>query len=134
MLMELGTVLDRIGRPVGASRNCGRRGRRRLEVAAEGPSFTRHAIAARVRGIGVAKERADGLAWLLHNGEIRPSALSRLASGQPPASVFADQPFSAGSTRPSGGRRRRRPNRPRLGRPPGTAWHDRCGLELARPA
>jgi hypothetical protein len=65
-------------------------GRRLVRAAADGPPFYRAAIVSRLQGIGVTRSRAEGLAWLLRGGAARPSALSRLAAGQPPEQVFAD--------------------------------------------
>ncbi|MFI5706482.1 hypothetical protein [Kribbella sp. NPDC051620] len=65
-------------------------GRRLVRTAADGPPFYRAAIVARLRGVGVTRSRAEGLAWLLRGGAARPSALARLAGGQPPEQVFAD--------------------------------------------
>ncbi|GAA0946819.1 hypothetical protein GCM10009554_43080 [Kribbella koreensis] len=65
-------------------------GRQLVRTAADGPPFYRAAIISRLRGIGVTRSRAEGLAWLLRGGAARPSALARLAAGQAPEQVFAD--------------------------------------------
>ncbi|MFI7067094.1 hypothetical protein ACIBL3_39275 [Kribbella sp. NPDC050124] len=134
MLAELGPLLDRIGVQLERAGLGVGEVRRRLLAAADGPGFSKHAIAGRVRGIGVPSAQAEGLAWLLHNGPIRRSALSRLAGGQPPDAVFAD-PAVQRWIGQAAGRVPRTPARSaRFGRPPGTSWHDRVGLGLARTA
>lgn len=65
-------------------------GRRLIRTAADGPPFYRAAIVSRLCGVGISQSRAEGLAWLLRGGAARPSALARLAAGQPPEQVFAD--------------------------------------------
>lgn len=134
MLAQLGPLLDRIGvrleyagLPVGEVR-------RRLVVAADGPGFSTHAITSRVRAIGVPRDQAEGLAWLLHNGPIRASALSRLAAGQPPDVVFADPDVRQWIDQAAGRSPRTSYRSRKFGRPPGASWHDGLGLGLAHAA
>lgn len=82
-LDRLGAQLERAGLPVGEVR-------RRLMAAADGPSFSKHAVAARLRELGVPREQAEALGWLLHSGQIRRSAFTRLATGESPGAVFGD--------------------------------------------
>ncbi|NUR97917.1 MAG: hypothetical protein HOV67_22010 [Kribbellaceae bacterium] len=134
LLAELGPLLDRIGLCLERAGLAAGEVRRRLVVAADGPGFSRHAIAARLRGIGVPRDQAEGLAWLLHNGPIRTSALSRLAAGQPPDVVFADPAVRQRIDQAAGRLPRTSYRSPRLGRPPGASWPDGLGLGLARTA
>jgi len=134
LLEELGMHLDRIGGELEKAGLSAGEVRRRLMAAAEGPSFSKHAITARVRPNDVPKEQAEGLAWLLHNGPIRRSALTRLASGQPADAVLSDPAVrrridqAAGRLPPSSARTAR------LGGPPGASSPGRFGLGLARSA
>jgi hypothetical protein len=135
MLAELGRLLDRIGAQVERAGLPVGEVRRRLIAAAEGPGFSKHAIAGRVREIGVPREQAEGLAWLLHNGPIRKSALSRLASGQPAGAVFGDPAVQRWITQAAGRTPTHSSRTPsRLNRSPGTSWHRNVGLGLARTA
>ncbi|GAA3097000.1 hypothetical protein JOF29_006042 [Kribbella aluminosa] len=134
LLADLGPMLDRVGMrlenaglPVGEVR-------RRLVVAADGPGFSKHAIAGRLRAVGVPKDQAEGLAWLLHNGSIRTSALSRLAGGQSPDSVFADPAVRQWIDQAVGRLPRTSYRSRRFGRPPGASWHDGLGLGLVLAA
>ena len=133
MVEELGPLLDRIGVRLERAGLSVAEVRRRLVAAAEGPSFSKHAIAGRVRGIGVPSKQADGLAWLLHNAPIRKSALARLAEGQPPDMVLADPTVQRWINQAAGRLPRSSTRRARF-RPPGTSWHGRLGLGLARAA
>ncbi|MEU4295339.1 hypothetical protein AB0E63_44570 [Kribbella sp. NPDC026596] len=134
MLADLGPLLDRIGIRLERAGLAVGEVRRRLVAAADGPGYSKHAIAARVRAIGVPRGQAEGLAWLLHNGPIRTSALSRLAGGQPPDVVFADVSVQRWIGQ-AAGRLPRASSRPtRFGRPPDASWHDHLGLGLARTA
>ncbi|MFI5696481.1 hypothetical protein ACIA58_31790 [Kribbella sp. NPDC051586] len=134
LLPELGLLLDRIGvrlelagLPIGEVR-------RRLVVAADGPGFSKHAIAARVRAVGVPRDQAEGLAWLLHNGSFRRSALSRLAAGQSPDVVFADPTVRQWIDQAAGRFPGPAYRSSRFARPPGGSWHDGLGLGLAQAA
>jgi hypothetical protein len=134
LLGELGPHLDRIGAQLEQAGLAVGEVRRRLMAAADGPSFSKHAIMARVREIGVPREQAEGLAWLLHSGSIRRSAFTRLATGQPAGAVFGDPTVrrwidqAAGRFPPSSARTAR------VGRPPGASSAGRFGLGLARTA
>lgn len=134
MVEELGPLLDRIGVRLERAGLSPAEVRRRLVVAAEGPGFSKHAIAGRLRAIGVPSKQAEGLAWLLHNASIRRSALSRLAGGQPPEVVFSDPTVQRWISRAAGRLPRTPARRARFGRQPGGSWHDRLGLGLARAA
>lgn len=134
MLAELGPLLDRIGVRLERAGLAVGEVRRRLVVAADGPGFSKHAITARIRAIDVPREQAEGLAWLLHSGPIRRSALSRLAGGQPPEVVFADPAVERWIDQAAGRLPRKSGRSARFGRPPGASWHDRLGLGLARTA
>lgn len=90
-LARLGVYLDRIvaeldryGLPPALSREL-------MRVAADGPPFYRSTIIARLRLSGVTQAQAEGLAWLLRGSPSKPSALARLAGGQPDTEVFADR-------------------------------------------
>jgi hypothetical protein len=87
---DLGPILDRIAMEVERAGLPLRDVRRLLLLAGEGPRFERSAIAARLLESGATRGQAEGLAWLLRGGAANPSALSRLAAGQPPARVFRD--------------------------------------------
>ena len=76
--------LERAGLP-------GATGRKLIRVAADGPPFNRAAVIQRLRRVGATGQQAEGMSWLLRGGAGRPSALARLALGQPPAEVFADE-------------------------------------------
>jgi hypothetical protein len=121
LLEDLGPHLERIGAWLERAEMPTGEVRRRLRAAADGPSFSRHAIAARVRALGVPRDQAEGLAWLLHNGSIRRSAFTRFASGQPAGAVFGDAAVrrwidqAAGRFPPSSARTGR------LGGPPGAS-------------
>ncbi|MEV0792658.1 hypothetical protein [Kribbella sp. NPDC050459] len=134
MLAELGPLLDRIGVWLERAGLPAGDVRRRLLVAAEGPGFSRHAITGRVRGIGVPRDQAEGLAWLLHNGPVRVSALSRLAGGQPPDTVLADPAVQQWIEQAAGRFPRASIRRARFGRQPGASWPGGIGLGLARTA
>ncbi|MFF1819751.1 hypothetical protein ACFVWG_20795 [Kribbella sp. NPDC058245] len=75
--------LERKGLSAATARNL-------IRTAADGPPYYRAAIVVRLRRVGATGEQAEALSWLLRGGAGRPSALARLASGQPPAEVFED--------------------------------------------
>jgi hypothetical protein len=87
---DLGPILDRIALEVERAGLPLRDVRRLLLLAGDGPRFERSAIAARLLESGATRGQAEGFAWLLRGGAANPSALSRLAAGQPPARVFRD--------------------------------------------
>jgi hypothetical protein len=132
LLEELGPHLDRIGAQLERAGLAVVEVRRRLIAAAEGPSFSKHAITARVRDIGVPREQAEGMAWLLHSGSIRRSALSRLASGQPAEAVFRDPVVKLWISEAAGGAVGRFPRELGLRGPPGPPWCGRVGVGLSR--
>jgi hypothetical protein len=134
LLEELGPHLDRIGAQLEHAGLAVAEVRRRMVAASEGPSFSKHAITARVRDIGVPREQAEGLAWLLHSGPIRRSALSQLASGQPAQAVFRDPVVKLWINQAAGGAVSRFPRAPGLGGRPGPPWCGRLGFGLARTA
>jgi hypothetical protein len=133
-LTELGPVLERIGFHLEQAGMAGGEVRRRLMVAAEGPGFSKHAIAARVRSIGVTRGEAEGLAWLLHNGTIRPSALSRLASGQSAETVFSEPTVERWVSQAVGRLPTPSSRTRRVGGLSERSYQDRGALELVRPA
>ncbi|GAA0597793.1 hypothetical protein HPO96_20810 [Kribbella sandramycini] len=61
-----------------------------VRAAADGPPYYRAAIVLRLRRVGATGEQAEAFSWLLRGGAGRPSALARLASGQPPEKVFSE--------------------------------------------
>ncbi|WBQ04409.1 hypothetical protein [Kribbella sp. CA-293567] len=65
-------------------------GRELMRVAADGPPFYRSTIISRLRLSGVTESQAEALAWLVRGSPSRPSALARLAAGQPDTQVFED--------------------------------------------
>ncbi|GAA1602455.1 hypothetical protein GCM10009789_65700 [Kribbella sancticallisti] len=75
--------LERYGLPSAVSREL-------MRVAADGPPFYRSTIISRLRLSGVTQSQAEGLAWLLRGSPSKPSALARLAAGQPDKQVFTD--------------------------------------------
>jgi len=133
-LTELGPVLDRIGLQLERAGLAVGEVRRRLVAAADGPGFSKHAIASRIRGIGVVRDQAEGLAWLLHNGSIRRSAISRLADGQSAETVFSDPAVQRWIDQAAGRLPRPSSRADRLGSPPGASSVGCTGMGLARTA
>ncbi|WP_329484239.1 hypothetical protein OG555_19005 [Kribbella sp. NBC_01484] len=134
LLEELGPHLDRIGAQLERAGLAVVEVRRRVVAASEGPSFSKHAITARVRDIGVPREQAEGLARLLHSGPIRRSALSQLASGRSADEVFRDPMVKLWINQAAGGVVSRNPRAATLGGPPGPLWSGRLGMGMARTA
>jgi hypothetical protein len=77
------TELERYGLAPAVSREL-------MCAAADGPPFYRSTIISRLRLTGITHTQAEGLAWLLRGSPSKPSALARLAAGQPDTQVFAD--------------------------------------------
>ncbi|TDO30204.1 hypothetical protein EV643_1393 [Kribbella sp. VKM Ac-2527] len=90
-LLDLGPMLDQIIDELVRAGLEIRAARRLILVAAEGPFFTRAAMAPRLVDAGAPQPQAEALAWLLRGGAANPSALARLASGESPREVFSDQ-------------------------------------------
>jgi hypothetical protein len=134
LLDDLGPHLDRIGAHLERAGLPVAEVRRRMVAASEGPSFSKHAITARVRDIGVPREQAEGLAWLLHSGRIRRSALSQLASGSPADEVFRDPVVKLWISQAAGAAVSGFPRSAGLASPRGPPWCGRVRLRLARAA
>lgn len=130
LLEDLGPHLDRIGAQLERAGLTIGEVRRRLLAAADGPSFSKHAIAARIRGLGVPRDQAEGLAWLLHNGRMRQSAFTRLATGQSADAVFSDPAVRRWIEQAVG----RSPRSTIKDGRSGTSSASRLGLVLARTA
>jgi hypothetical protein len=77
------TELERYGLSPAVSREL-------MHAAADGPPFYRSTIISRLRMTGITHTQAEGLAWLVRGSPSKPSALARLAAGQPDTEVFAD--------------------------------------------
>ncbi|WP_432877464.1 hypothetical protein ACQPYH_28775 [Kribbella sp. CA-245084] len=87
---SLGPYLERIASELETEGLPATVGRRLIRAAADGPPYYRSAIILRLRRARATASQAEGLAWLLRGGAGRPSALARLALGEPPGQVFAD--------------------------------------------
>ncbi|WP_433017947.1 hypothetical protein [Kribbella sp. CA-294648] len=83
-LERIVTELERYGLSPAVSREL-------LRTAADGPPFYRSTIIARLRLSGITENQAVALAWLVRGSPSRPSALARLAAGEPAGQVFADR-------------------------------------------
>ncbi|ONI79077.1 hypothetical protein BWI15_00440 [Kribbella sp. ALI-6-A] len=89
---ELGPLLDWIAVELTRWGLSERRARGLLHVATDGARFERSAIRSRLLAAGATRSQAEGLAWLLRGGAANPSAVARLATGQPRVEVF-DHPL-----------------------------------------
>ncbi|MGY4769790.1 hypothetical protein ACXC9Q_22960 (plasmid) [Kribbella sp. CWNU-51] len=87
---SLGPHLERIASELESEGLPAAVGRRLIRVAADGPPYYRSAIILRLRRANATTSQAEGLAWLLRGGAGRPSALARLALGQPAEEIFHD--------------------------------------------
>ncbi|GAB3934200.1 hypothetical protein GCM10029976_042810 [Kribbella albertanoniae] len=86
----LGRYLDRIVEQLERHGLAPATSRLFIGAAADGPSYQRSAIVLRLRRVGATRQQAEAFSWLLRGGAGKPSALARLAIGQPPWEVFAD--------------------------------------------
>ncbi len=89
-LPRLGHHLDQIVDELERKGMTAATARKLVGAAADGPPYYRAAMVLRLRRVGATGEQAEAFSWLLRGGAGRPSALARLASGQPPTKVFDD--------------------------------------------